>query len=101
MRHVALRDLEVEREEIAAVETVIAATEESKESEEIAAVGPAGRGMIVIANVAVNAILWTGILFLVNWVFGLGISAGWIAAIVAVISLVTVLAFSLIAVASR
>jgi hypothetical protein len=69
MRHVALRDLEVERKEIAAVEQVIAATEEGKE---IAAGNTAGRhGIILIANVAVNGMLWTGILVLVNWALGL------------------------------
>jgi hypothetical protein len=98
MRHVALRDLEVERKEIAAVEQVIAATEEGKE---IAAGNTAGRGIILIANVAANGILWTGILVLVNWAFGLGMAVGWIAAIVAAISLVGILAFSLIAMASR
>jgi hypothetical protein len=45
--------------------------------------------------------LWTGILVLVNWALGLGMAAGWIAAMVAVISLVGILAFSLIAMASR
>jgi hypothetical protein len=98
MRHVALRDLEVERKEIAAVEQVIAATEEGKE---IAAGNTAGRGIILIANVAVNGMLWTGILVLVNWALGLGMAVGWIAAMVAVISLVGILAFSLIAMASR